>query len=113
MGGERGCSSGFMLYSLSLWAGMGEYVSSVGGKTRLDREGQCKAWGKRCAICNKPHHLATVCRSKPKLGQEKGTKADQGQGHSNNTQLPVTNAAYGFFSNTAIHELPPQQKHRY
>ena len=62
-----------------------------------ERQKACKAWGKNCQKCQKPNHLASVCRFKP----TKNTPVDK-----DSASVDVI-AAGGFFSITAALPTAP------
>ena len=44
------------------------------GRNAQERKEKCKAWDKTCSKCDKKHHFANVCRSKPKMPSENKKK---------------------------------------
>ena len=44
------------------------------GRDVQERKEKCKAWDKTCSKCDKKHHFANVCRSKPKTPSENKKK---------------------------------------
>ena len=45
-------------------SGRQQYCKGCGGTTHEKRESQCPAWGKRCYVCDRDNHFASVCRTR-------------------------------------------------